>query len=540
MAKQLFTNNAATLMSGTLSIGGTTLNVSTGTGALFPAISGSDYYLLTIFEKDGFGVEMNHEIVKVTARVADSMTIERDYEGIVGVVGGNAYDGVSNTVYVSLRWTAGCAEGLQGYTDAVADITTAEVHAATSKATPVDADELPLIDSEASNVLKKLTWANIKATAKTYFDTLYARLGTANTFTADQTIQGNLTFDGTGRRIIGDFSTATYADRVAVQTSVTNGITNLFFIPNGTGVSSAVTVANASNLTNCSHGQLSISTADVRITSGILGTGTYLPMTLYAGGAERLHISTSGNVGIGGSSSGAVLYLRKSLDSTVNICQLIQPQISGTVSETTGVYYQIRADADAAVTTANCFYAVTPNITSGGTVGTAFGFRVNSGFSVATTNYGFHSAIPAATGRYNFYAAGTAENYFAGNTSFGGSVLLTSANGIGYGTGAGGTVTQATSKTTTVTLNKPTGLITMDGAALAAGATATFALSNSIIASDDTVIVHRDSGGTNDAYQIWTDAVFTGSSRISVKNISAGSLSEAVVIRFTVIKSVSS
>lgn len=46
-------------------------------------------------------------------------------------------------------------------------------HAATSKATPVDADEIPLVDSAASYVLKKLTWANLKATAKTYFDTLY-------------------------------------------------------------------------------------------------------------------------------------------------------------------------------------------------------------------------------------------------------------------------------------------------------------------------------------------------------------------------------
>lgn len=50
-------------------------------------------------------------------------------------------------------------------------------HAATSKTTPVDADELPLVDSAASNVLKKLTWANLKATLKTYFDTLYAPIG---------------------------------------------------------------------------------------------------------------------------------------------------------------------------------------------------------------------------------------------------------------------------------------------------------------------------------------------------------------------------
>lgn len=50
-------------------------------------------------------------------------------------------------------------------------------HAASSKATPVDNDELPLVDSAASNVLKKLTWANLKATLKTYLDTLYATVG---------------------------------------------------------------------------------------------------------------------------------------------------------------------------------------------------------------------------------------------------------------------------------------------------------------------------------------------------------------------------
>lgn len=48
-----------------------------------------------------------------------------------------------------------------------------DTHAATSKATPVDADEIPIADSAASFALKKLTWANLKATAKTYFDTLY-------------------------------------------------------------------------------------------------------------------------------------------------------------------------------------------------------------------------------------------------------------------------------------------------------------------------------------------------------------------------------
>ena len=61
----------------------------------------------------------------------------------------------------------------------------ATIHAASSKATPVDADETALVDSAASNGLKKLTWANIKATLKTYFDTLYYIVGGTDVAVAD-------------------------------------------------------------------------------------------------------------------------------------------------------------------------------------------------------------------------------------------------------------------------------------------------------------------------------------------------------------------
>ena len=55
-----------------------------------------------------------------------------------------------------------------------------EIHAATSKATPVDADELGLVDSAAANGLKKLTWANLKATLLAYFQGLFREKLTAN------------------------------------------------------------------------------------------------------------------------------------------------------------------------------------------------------------------------------------------------------------------------------------------------------------------------------------------------------------------------
>jgi hypothetical protein len=74
----------------------------------------------------------------------------------------------------------------------------AQVGAATSKATPVDADYLPLYDSAAANALRNLTWANVKATLKAYFDTLYQATGTAllksgGTMTGDLILKGNPT-----------------------------------------------------------------------------------------------------------------------------------------------------------------------------------------------------------------------------------------------------------------------------------------------------------------------------------------------------------
>jgi hypothetical protein len=72
-----------------------------------------------------------------------------------------------------------------------ADDTASAIHEATAKTTPADADTVGLIDSEASNVLKKLSWSNIKATLKNYFDNLYAdrkvQFGTEITGDADIT-----------------------------------------------------------------------------------------------------------------------------------------------------------------------------------------------------------------------------------------------------------------------------------------------------------------------------------------------------------------
>lgn len=111
-------------------------------------------------------------------------------------------------------------------------------------------------------------------------------------------------------------------------------------------------------------------------------------------------------------------------------------------------------------------------------------------------------------------------------------------SGVGYATGAGGTVTQATSKATGATLNTICGQITMNGAALAASTSVRFVFSNSNIAATDTIVVNIGSGGTTLAYLTQVETVAAGSCNIVLRNVSAGSLSEAVVLNFAVIKGV--
>jgi hypothetical protein len=104
------------------------------------------------------------------------------------------------------------------------------------------------------------------------------------------------------------------------------------------------------------------------------------------------------------------------------------------------------------------------------------------------------------------------------------------------GSGVGGAVTQATSKSTGVTLNTPTGQITMNNAALASVTTVGFTLTNSCIESTDTLLVNVASGATANTYVVGVDAVGSGSARIRIRNDSGSPQSEAVVLNYTLIK----
>jgi len=111
--------------------------------------------------------------------------------------------------------------------------------------------------------------------------------------------------------------------------------------------------------------------------------------------------------------------------------------------------------------------------------------------------------------------------------------------GFGYNTGAGGTVTQLTSKTTTVSLDKICGQITMSSSSIAANTTQQFTFQNSNIATTDHIILAHISGGTVGAYTVSANP---GSAQCTVnfRNITAGALAETPVLAFIVFKSVTS
>lgn len=189
----------------------------------------------------------------------------------------------------------------------------------------------------------------------------------------------------------------------------------------------------------------------------------------------------------------------------------------------------------------------TKKVTAQALVGASVANMVATWNNVATTFNGIKlevtdTASAAGSLLINLQVGGSSKFNVtkAGNMIAAGSIRSSSASdGVGYATGAGGVVTQLTSKATGVTLNKICGTITMDAATLTHQTPVAFTLTNSAIEATDVVAVSVKSGGTAGAYLVSAGAVAAGSCSITLFNCqTAGSLSEAVVLSFAVIKAV--
>jgi len=175
------------------------------------------------------------------------------------------------------------------------------------------------------------------------------------------------------------------------------------------------------------------------------------------------------------------------------------------------------------LTIASTAYTVTlPSAVSMGTTGV-------QGLSANTITFG-------ATGTYEFgfetVDGGTTVTIFDLNRP----LLAGAGLGVGFTTGSGGTVTQASSRTTGVTINKKCGAITLYSAA-GTSAYTSFTVTNSLVTANDVIVVNQQSG-TN-IYETFVSAVADGSFRITF-SAASGTATDAPVFNFAVIEGVSS
>lgn len=174
-------------------------------------------------------------------------------------------------------------------------------------------------------------------------------------------------------------------------------------------------------------------------------------------------------------------------------------------------------------------------IADGGTgASTAGGARTNLGLGTISTQ---NASSVAITG-------GSIQNVtFAG--SFSGIASITSGvfaatSTLGYTTGAGGTVTQSTDKTTAVSINKTCGQIVTASNELANGQLASFTVNNTTVVATDVIVANIAAGATVDTYDLTVTAVANNSFRIQLHNKTNTGRSDTLTINFVVIKGVTS
>lgn len=113
---------------------------------------------------------------------------------------------------------------------------------------------------------------------------------------ADLIDVSTINFNNVGQRLSADFNNATIANRFMFQGAVTNGNTAVGAIPNGTSQISIFNVFNNSTPTNSAVGSFQATGTDISVRSDKVGTGTYMPLSLYTNGSSQLTLDIAGGL----------------------------------------------------------------------------------------------------------------------------------------------------------------------------------------------------------------------------------------------------